>query len=136
MKNKTYKQRPVSQQVVDLIDLMQEVFPIAFPKKPFPKVALKIGIYQDLAQWATDAGVSKTLVKKAMRAWCKGLRYVRALSNADSVRYDLCGDVTGKVGADQACYAKVKLNEILKHRDNRRATQWKQKQPIQELSVA
>jgi sRNA-binding protein len=124
----------VSPRIADFIDYMQECFPVAFPAKPNPKVALKVGIFEDLVAWAATIGVPKSMVKKAIRAWCQGLRYTQALAVVGAPRYDLQGNIVGEIDVDQARGAKGLLNKIMLLQEKGRRE--KITQLAQELSAA
>ncbi len=90
--------------LVLIIGLLQKKFPLAFPKKPAPKVPLKIGIHKDILEQADQLGINKNDLRAAIKTWCWGLRYWECLVE-NSVRIDLNGNVSGqvtKVDADQA----------------------------------
>lgn len=109
-----------SRRVSDLIDYIQETFPVAFPKKPNPKVALKVGIHEDLTAWGATIGIPKNMISQALRAWCQGIRYAEALSFPGAPRYGLSGVVTGNVREKDAAYAQVLSKEIIRLRDKAR----------------
>lgn len=123
----------VSRRVADFIDYMQEAFPVTFPKRPDAKVALKIGIRDDVVAWAATQGVPEKMAVKALRAWCQGVRYATALSVAGAPRYDLSGSIAGEVDINQAKAAKGMLNKIARLKAKRQALK---PQPLQELSAA
>ena len=77
------------ERIHEITDWLQDDFPRAFPKKPAPKLALKIGIHRDLFPWAEMKGVSRKELGKVLYNWCRGRRYQLALVNGG--RYDLTG---------------------------------------------
>ncbi|WKJ92383.1 ProQ/FinO family protein [Methylomonas montana] len=79
-----------------IIGLLQKTFPLAFPKKPAPKVPLKIGIHKDILEQAERLGTDKNDLRKAIKAWCWGNRYWDCLTE-DAVRVDLDGNAAGQV---------------------------------------
>ena len=66
---------------------MQKSFPKLFTRKPKPKYALKIGIYNDLLSWASEHNITEAELGKTLGFWCCGWRYRKAL--ATEKRYDL-----------------------------------------------
>jgi hypothetical protein len=67
-------QNPVDP-VVHTIGKLQKRFPLAFPKNPAPKVALKIGILEDLLAQAAELKLTEQEVRDAVSTWCRGSRY-------------------------------------------------------------
>lgn len=63
----------------DIIQELQEDFPVLFPEKPQPKLPLAIGIHKVLADWAENKGVSQRNLGIALHYWTKGKRYQAAL---------------------------------------------------------
>ena len=95
--------------LVLIIGLLQKKFPLAFPKKPAPKVPLKIGIHKDLLEQAEQLGINKNEIRAAIKVWCRGNRYWECLVE-DVVRVDLNGDPAGqvtKIDAEQAVKLKA-----------------------------
>ncbi len=90
-----------TERIKELTQQIQQDFPALFPAKPAQKVALKVGIYEDLRGWngATDQEISEVL-----HYWCRGYRYKVALMAGK--RYGLpkcrkapcfsCGDIRHK----------------------------------------
>lgn len=74
-----------------LIEELQEEFPFTFPHKPLSKVPLKIGIANDVRDWAQARGYSRDVARKAMQFWCDGPRYKQALAKPGAYRVDLYG---------------------------------------------
>ncbi|MGR8931678.1 MAG: ProQ/FinO family protein [Gammaproteobacteria bacterium] len=87
-----------------IIGLLQKHFPLAFPKKPAPKIPLKIGIHKDLLMHADALGISETEIRSALKKWCKGKRYTECME-AGAVRVDLQGREAGFVSKEEASYA-------------------------------
>lgn len=93
------------------IRLLQKHFPLAFPKKPAPKVPLKIGIHQDLLAQLDQLAIDQEILRTAIKTWCAGLRYWDCLTE-DTIRVDLNGQPAGlvsKVEADQAARLKARM---------------------------
>ena len=104
--------------VSELIDIIQEEFPAAFPQKPDKKVPLKIGIYEDLLEWGIARGYSMGKIRRVLGAWCQGRRYYEALAAEGAVRVDLYGNVTGSVSENDAAIAKKQLEVICARHKN------------------
>ncbi|MBN3767938.1 ProQ/FinO family protein [Burkholderia sp. Ac-20365] len=98
------KQNPVDP-VVHTIGKLQKRFPLAFPKNPAPKVALKIGILDDLLAQAAELKLTEQEVRDAVSTWCRGSRYWASLTEGAS-RVDLNGAETGKVTASESAFAR------------------------------
>lgn len=90
--------------VLRTIGLLQKHFPLAFPKKPSPKVPLKIGIHKDLLEQAEKLGITPNEIRAVMKKWCRGKRYVECLV-AGAVRVDLQGNEAGHVSKEEASQA-------------------------------
>lgn len=86
------------------IGRLQHAFPKAFPKKPAPRVALKLGIVEDLYAHTAKLRLSEDEIKAAIATWCSVGRYWAALSK-DAVRVDLNGEPAGTVTAAEAGHA-------------------------------
>lgn len=86
------------------IGRLQHAFPKAFPKKPAPRVALKLGIVEDLYAHTAKLRLSEEEIKAAIAAWCSVGRYWAALSK-EAVRVDLNGEPAGTVTAAEAGHA-------------------------------
>ena len=71
----------------EVTKLLQKSFPKLFTRKPEPKYALKIGIYNDLISWASEHNITEAELGKALGFWCCGWRYRKALETGK--RYDL-----------------------------------------------
>jgi ProP effector len=97
-------QNPVDP-VVHTIGKLQKRFPLAFPKNPAPKVALKIGILDDLLKQAAELKLTEQEVRDAVSTWCRGSRYWASLTEGAS-RVDLDGAETGKVTASESAFAR------------------------------
>lgn len=98
------QQNPVDP-VVHTIGKLQKRFPLAFPKNPAPKVALKIGILDDLLKQAGELKLTEQEVRDAVSTWCRGSRYWASLTEGAS-RVDLNGAETGKVTASESAFAR------------------------------
>jgi len=97
--------------VVRIIGLLQKHFPLAFPKKPAPKVPLKIGIHKDLLVHAERLGLSETDIRSALKKWCKGKRYTECMA-AGAVRVDLQGCEAGFVSKEEASHADKRKTPV------------------------
>jgi ProP effector len=97
--------------VVRSIGRLQKRFPIAFPKNPAPKLALKIGIFEDLVVHAKELSLTEAELRDAIKTWCRGGRYWKSLVEG-AARVDLAGVEAGKVTAQEAAGAQ----RLLAHR--------------------
>lgn len=104
-KQEPAKKREPVDPTVEAIWRLQKQFPLAFPKNPAPKVALKEGILADAAQHLEALAMTEEQLKLAIAAWCKGSRYWACLTE-DAPRVDLQGQPVGKVTGQQAAYAR------------------------------
>ncbi len=93
--------KPAVDPVLRTIGLLQKHFPLAFPKKPNPKVPLKIGIHKDLLEHAEMLGLTANEIRAAMKKWVKGKRYAECMV-AGTARIDLQGQEAGFVTKDEA----------------------------------
>ena len=82
--------------VVLAIAKLQKRFPLAFPRKPAPKVPLKIGIFEDLVKHGDALGLSEPELRDAISTWCRGTRYWTCLVEG-AARVDLAGAAAGQV---------------------------------------
>ncbi|SIT50362.1 Activator of osmoprotectant transporter ProP [Paraburkholderia piptadeniae] len=98
------RQNPVDP-VVHTIGKLQKRFPLAFPKNPAPKVALKIGILEDLLAQAGELKLTEQEIRDAVSTWCRGSRYWASLTEG-APRVDLTGTETGKVTASDSAFAR------------------------------
>ena len=106
---KTRRARPVApvspakpvDPVLQAIAKLQKRFPQTFPKNPAPKVALKIGIFEDLVQHAQELGLTEPVLRYAIRTWCRGTRYWTCLVEG-APRVDLAGQEAGHVAQADA----------------------------------
>ena len=64
--SETNKKTPVDP-VLRTIGILQKQFPLAFPKKPSPKVPLKIGIHKDLLEQAESLGLTSNDIRAALK---------------------------------------------------------------------
>lgn len=94
--------------VLVCIGRLQKLFPLAFPKKPDPKVPLKLGISDDLCARSKELGLSEERIKEAVATWCKGSRYWSAMV-AEAPRLALDGTADGVVTAAEAAHATYQL---------------------------
>jgi len=116
--SKSTQQTPVDPVVVT-IALLQKHFPLAFPKKPAAKVALKIGIHKDLIEHAETLGITAGEIRLALKKWCQGKRYAECMIEG-AVRVDLQGQASGVVTKEEAAHFE---------NNNRRSTQGHQPSP-------
>ncbi len=93
--------KPAVDPVLRTIGLLQKHFPLAFPKKPNPKLPLKIGIHKDLLEQAETLGLTANEIRSAMKKWVKGKRYAECMV-AGAARIDLQGQEAGFVTKDEA----------------------------------
>lgn len=91
--------------VLIAISRLQRRFPKAFPKKPAPKVPLKVGVLEDLIQQAKALQLSADEIKQAVKTWCDGRRYWNCMVEA-AARVGLNGEPVGAVTANEARHAK------------------------------
>lgn len=91
--------------VLIAISRLQRQFPKAFPKKPAPKVPLKLGVLEDLVQHAKTLQLSADEIKQAVKTWCDGRRYWDSMVE-HAARVDLNGEPAGAVTANEAQHAK------------------------------
>src|SRR5690606_21355537 len=74
--------------VVITISRLQKKFPLAFPKKPAPKLPLKLGIHKDLYAQAETLKLTNAEIKEAVKTWCQGSRYWACMTEG-AARLDL-----------------------------------------------
>lgn len=102
-----------SENISITIDILQDKFPLAFPKKPNPKVPLAIGttkyLYKLIGKREID--INRGMVNPALKCWCSSLSYYAACLNEGAPRYGLNGEVIGEILDYQAKYAQEKLIE-------------------------
>ncbi|MEQ4618312.1 MAG: ProQ/FINO family protein [Corticimicrobacter sp.] len=99
------REQPDVDPVVLTISKLQRLYPKTFPKKPEPKVALKIGILQDLLAQADSLKLTEEEIRAAIKTWCEGSRYWSCMIE-DAVRINLQGEAEGQVTAPEAVRAK------------------------------
>lgn len=90
-----------TQEIKDNIDKLQELFPLAFPKKPLPKVPLAIGTAKAI-QAVLD--VKYLMADAILYFWCQGKRYHDACTEG-APRYLLDGSTRGIVTQKQLKFA-------------------------------
>jgi ProP effector len=90
---------------VHAIGKLQKRFPAAFPKKPAPKLPLKIGILEDLLPHAQELSLNEAEIREAIATWCRGSRYWSCLTDA-AVRVDLNGAPAGQVSTRDMAFAR------------------------------
>jgi len=91
--------------VVVAISRLQRLYPKAFPKRPDPKVPLKLGIHKDLHERIETIKLSKEEITEAVKTWCQGSRYWSCLVE-ETARLDLDGNPSGTVTVAEARFAK------------------------------
>ena len=91
--------------VVITISRLQKQFPKAFPKKPDPKVPLKLGIHKELHLQSEALKLTPEEITLAVKTWCQGSRYWACMVE-DAPRLDLAGESAGTVTAAEAQFAK------------------------------
>ncbi len=96
--------------ILRTIGILQKHFPLAFPKKPLPKVPLKIGIHKDLLGHAEALGLTPNDIRAALKKWVKGKRYAECMV-AGAPRIDLYGKEAGFVSKDEAVHGE-KTSEV------------------------
>lgn len=99
------REAPAVDPVLIAISRLQRQFPKAFPKKPAPKVPLKLGVLEDLVQHAKTLQLSPDEIKQAVKTWCDGRRYWDCMVES-AARVDLSGEPAGAVTANEAQHAK------------------------------
>ncbi|MDF3834649.1 ProQ/FinO family protein [Cupriavidus basilensis] len=87
--------------VVQAIGKLQKRFPQTFPKNPAPKVPLKIGIFEDLVPHAQELGLTESILRDAIRTWCRGTRYWTCMVEG-APRVDLANQEAGQVSQADA----------------------------------
>ena len=121
MKGKRHKPiLPSKIEALKFLERLQLSRPEIFPPKPLPKVPLAIGIFEQLNAHRDELRISKNVLEKALRLWCKGVRYYTALTKVGSPRYDINGNITGTVTEKDAEYANKKLKIIFSANSGRR----------------
>ncbi|CAN7614363.1 RNA chaperone ProQ [compost metagenome] len=93
--------KPPVDPVVHSIARLQKHFPKAFPKNPAPKVPLKVGTFEDLAQHAGKLALTEAELREAIRTWCSGARYWSCMVEG-AKRLDLDGNEAGVVSLADA----------------------------------
>lgn len=94
-----------------LIDYWQEQFPIAFPKKPAPKVPLRIGIGREggtLYYASVAVGATLNDINNALYLWCRGKRYWQSFKT-NKFRFGATGYAVQEITREEAAFAKFKL---------------------------
>lgn len=99
------------------LQLLLEAYPKTFDRNNVRP--LKIGIQEDLI---ADDKVSKNKIKRALASYVRSLNYYRSLREGVD-RVDINGEPAGQVTKDESDYAKQKLKEINKARQDKRKEQ-------------
>ncbi|WP_459615108.1 ProQ/FinO family protein [Bordetella sp. 2513F-2] len=94
---------------------LQQNFPLAFPRRPAPRVPLKLGIINDLYAQAGKLRLTEDQIKEAVATWCSGGRYWACLVQ-DAQRVDLEGQPSGTVTAAEAAHASFLARRQRKQR--------------------
>ena len=112
-KRATSRQAPKPTEPVDpvviSISRLQRHFPATFPKRPAPKLPLKLGVHKDLVEQAEVLGLTPEQIKEAVKTWCEGARYWACVTEG-APRIDLTGAQNGAVTAPEAQRAKYLLS--------------------------
>jgi ProP effector len=94
----------------EIIAYLTEKFPACFSLDG-PAKALKIGVFQDLAEKLTDdETVSKTRLRQALRHYTSSWRYLKTIK-LGSFRVDIDGNDSAEIDQEQADYASKTLKE-------------------------
>jgi len=94
----------------EIIAHLADKFPACFSTDGAAK-ALKIGIFQDLAEkLIDDETVSKTRLRQALRHYTSSWRYLKAVK-LGNFRVDIDGNEVAEIDQDQADYASKTLKE-------------------------
>ncbi|APR39581.1 ProQ/FinO family protein [Paraburkholderia sp. SOS3] len=91
--------------MVHAIGKLQKRFPAAFPKKPAPKLPLKIGILEDLLPHAQELALNEAEIREAIATWCRGSRYWASLTEG-AARVNLNGEPAGQVSPRDTAFAR------------------------------
>ena len=108
-----------TERIKELTQQIQQDFPALFPAKPAPKVALKVGIYEDLHEWALAHSVSDEELGAVLYYWCRGYRYKSALLTGK--RHGLHGEVSDvapivrKRAATELSYRREYTGAVLRY---------------------
>ncbi|MFQ3220554.1 MAG: ProP effector [Paraglaciecola sp.] len=94
----------------EVINFLSETFPECFSLTGDAK-ALKIGIFQDLAEKLKDeARLSKTLLRSSLRHYTNSWRYLHSVKEG-AFRVDLEGKNDAPIEKEHADHAKLQLDE-------------------------
>lgn len=94
----------------EIIAYLAEKFPACFSVDG-PAKALKVGIFQDLAEVLVDDDtVSKTRLRQALRHYTSSWRYLKSVK-LGSFRVDIEGNDAAEIDKEQADYATKTLKE-------------------------
>ncbi|MGH1463154.1 MAG: ProQ/FINO family protein [Neptuniibacter sp.] len=111
------------------LQLLMEAYPKTFDRSNVRP--LKIGIQEDLI---ADEKVSKNKIKRALASYVRSLNYYRSLREGVD-RIDINGDPEGQVTKEESEYAKQKLKEINKARQEKRKEQERTERMSQKLEM-
>jgi len=112
----------------DIIAYLAEKFPACFSIQG-PAKALKVGIFQELAEkLADDETVSKTRLRQALRHYTSSWRYLKAIK-LGAFRYDVEGNQAAEIDQEQADYALKTLLESQEKFGNKKTKDTGNKKP-------
>jgi sRNA-binding protein len=97
----------VTKHITDLIDILQERCPTAFPKKPLPKVPLAYSQHKAI-QRILD--VNYATASYILQLWCHGRRYDMACATQGTPRMRCDGVARGVVSSKEAEWHKGRLD--------------------------
>jgi ProP effector len=120
--------------VLVAIGRLQHSFPKAFPKRPAPRVPLKLGIVEDLNAQAVRLRLTEADIKAAVSTWCGVARYWAALKK-DAPRIDLNGEPNGAVTAAEAAHASFLARRQRKQKEQAEKEQ-AGKEPAEQAQAA
>ena len=92
---------------------------------------LKIGIQEDLV---ADEKVAKNKIKRALASYVRSLNYYRSLREG-AERIDINGEAAGTVTKEESDYARDKLKEINKARQEKRKEQEREERMSMKLEM-
>lgn len=93
--------------VAELLAQLAVHYPALFrPDNPLP---LAVGIHNAMH---LDCGMSKTQVRRALRAWTSTPKYLAALASAGGPRYGIDGKPCGEITEQEQASAVERLAEV------------------------
>jgi len=123
-------QEPPRDPLLVAIGRLQKHFPKTFPKRPDPRVPLKLGIIDDLYAHAGKLHLSEEEIKQAVATWCSAQRYWACLVK-DAARLDLNGEPSGTVTPAEAAHASFLARKQRKKAQEEKAAAAKKAAPAQ-----